>query len=403
MLRIFAPAILTVAVLALTSLHGVAQSADTLFDGDALHDIRILINSKDLQQLRLRSDENTFYAADLQWQNLRIRNVGIRSRGGESRSPTKPGLEIEFARYVTGQRFLGLDTLVLDNLWQDPAMIRERVAMAFFKRAGVPAPRATFARVFINSAYQGVYAVIEGVDASFLERNFDDKTGYLFEFHYGTTPFHAEYLGSDPAAYKPTFEPRTHRREPDAILYSPIRDLFREINEAESVTWSERVDALVDIDALIGHLAVETYLAESDGLAGSFIGMNNFYLYRSAASPRHRLIPWDRDLSFFDAAWPILPNFEDNELFRRLMSAPDLFARYLQKLDECVRLATEDDWLMNEIDRTATLIAGAAYEDRWKPFSNEGFDEAVAYLRQFARSRPGEVTRQLETLRQDRR
>jgi spore coat protein CotH len=389
-------------VLAIDAAPVLAQTADELFDAGAFHEIRIFLNSKDLQKLRDRFEENTFFTADLQWQNLRIRNVGIRSRGGATRSATKPGLQIEFSRYVSGQRFLGLETLVLDNLRQDPALVRERVAMAFFNRAGVPAPRESFCRLFLNNTYQGVYAIVEGVDASFLERSFGDKDGYLFEFHYQTEPFQADYLGSDLGAYKRMFEPRTHVRDADTILYTPIRDLFREINESDDAVWRERVDSLIDLDAMLGHLAVETYLAESDGLAGSFIGMNNFYLYRPAGNPRHRLIPWDRDLSFSDPSWPILPNFDANQLFRRVLADGELRDRFLQKLEECVRLATEHNWLIREIARAVSLVQTAAYEDPWKPVSNEAFDDEVAALKKFALQRPWFVKKQIATLRRNR-
>lgn len=380
-----------------------AQSADALFDATTLHDIRIHINSRDLQKLRQGFAGNTIYPADLQWRNLRARNVGIRSRGDFTRNATKLGLQVEFGHYATGQRFLGLDTLALDNLWQDPAMIREYLAMALFRRAGVPAPRVSLGRLFINNTYQGVYGIVEGVDASFLERQFSDKTGFLFEFHAQESAFRAEYLGSDFAAYTSRFEPRTHRRDAATILYSPIRDLFREINESDDVVWRERVDAVLDVENLLRHLAVETFLAEADGLAGSFIGMNNFYLYRRADSPRHHFIPWDRDLSFFDLAWPLTPNFEQSPLLRRVLEFDDLRERYLQKLEECVRLATEDDWLRTEVDRMVTLVTSAAYADQWKRDSNEVFDAATAFIREFARRRPSDVARGIATLRQSRR
>jgi spore coat protein CotH len=380
-----------------------AQSAEALFDANVLHEIRLFINSRELQQLRRTFNENTIYPADLQWRDVRVRNVGIRSRGRDSRNATKPGLQIEFGRYASGQRFLGLETLVLDNLWQDPSLVREHVAMAFFRRAGVPAPRVSLGRLFINNVFQGVYGIVEGVDASFLERAFSDKIGYLFEFHYQAEPFQAEYLGSDYAAYRSRFEPRTHVRDAETSLYSPIRDLFREVNESDEVTWRERVGSLVDLDALLSHLAAETFLAEADGLAGSFIGMNNFYLHRRTDDPRHRLIPWDRDLSFFDLVSPITPNFDQNQLFRRVMADGELRELYLQKLEACVRLATEDDWLLNEIDRAVTLVTAAAYADRWKRDSNEAFDLSTAFLKEFALLRPGVVTEGIVDFRKGER
>src|SRR5829696_10109675 len=117
-----------------------AQTTDDLFDPEAIQEIRLSINRSDLEQLQETYLENTFYAATLQWRDARLRNVGIRSRGARSRSSSKPGLQIEFDYYVSAQRFLGLRTLVLDNLWQDPTMIRERLAMSFFTRMGQAAP-----------------------------------------------------------------------------------------------------------------------------------------------------------------------------------------------------------------------------------------------------------------------
>ena len=86
--------------------------------------------------------ENTYYTADLQWRNIRVRNAGVRSRGSASRNGDKLGLRVDFDRYVTGQRFLGLKSIVLKNLWQDGSFMHEALAMAFFARMGQPAPRA---------------------------------------------------------------------------------------------------------------------------------------------------------------------------------------------------------------------------------------------------------------------
>ena len=52
--------------------------------------------------------------------------MGIRSRGQGSRNPIKIGLRVDMARYTTGQTLAGLSTIILDNLWQDDALIRER-------------------------------------------------------------------------------------------------------------------------------------------------------------------------------------------------------------------------------------------------------------------------------------
>src|SRR5687767_3191108 len=195
------------------SEHARGQTTGQLFDQSVVHEIRMLINSRDLALLREHYDENTYYPADLQWGTLRVPNVAVRSRGFGSRSPTKLGLQIDFTRYATGQRFVGLKSLVLKNLLQDPSMVREALAMALFGRMGQPAPRESFCRLYINGVYQGLYALVEDIDDVFLARTLGSGSGYLFEFHYHVAPFRAGYLGTDLTPYKRRFEARTHDLE----------------------------------------------------------------------------------------------------------------------------------------------------------------------------------------------
>ena len=127
-----------------------AQSADDLFNPAVMQRIDIGMNSQDWEKLKQNFQENTYYPADIAWNGQTARNSGIRSRGLGSRSGTKPGLRVDFDRYSTDQTFLGLKSIVLDNLTQDASGVKESVAMRMFARMGVPAPRESFARVFVN-------------------------------------------------------------------------------------------------------------------------------------------------------------------------------------------------------------------------------------------------------------
>ncbi|MGH9253992.1 MAG: CotH kinase family protein, partial [Vicinamibacterales bacterium] len=253
--------------------------ADELFDGSELHDIWIHINARDWEQLRASYKDNTYYPADIEWRGLKVRNAGIRVRGRTSRSPHKPGLRIDFNRYVTGQEFLGLKSLALDNLWQDPSMIRERLAMLVFRRMGLPAPRESHARVYIGGdrAFAGVYGVVEVIDKRFLERTFGEDDGYLYEYQW-QEPYGFEPPRSDLEWYAARFEPKTHETAATATLFSPIRDLVQVINDAPESDFEATLEPYLNIRKYITHIAIENFLSEPDGLLGG-LGMNNFYLY----------------------------------------------------------------------------------------------------------------------------
>lgn len=374
-----------------------AQTAADLFDRNTVQEIRLFINLRDLEQLRARYLDNVYYVADFQWRNIRIRNAAVRSRGSASRNAGKPGLRIDFNRYTTGQRFLGVKSLVLDNLWQHGSMVAESTAMAFFERMGQPAPRESFCRLYINSVFHGVYAIVESVDTEFLQRSLGESAGYRFSYQI-QDPFYGGYLGEDLAAYKRRFEPQNHELESDAILYSPIRDLFREVNHPEDAVWRDRVEQYLNLRQFVTHVAIENFLAEDDGILGTF-SMNNFFLYRPGASSRHRLIVWDKDSTFAYPDFPILKGADENVVFRRALAYPDLLALYLEVLEQCAIAAADGAWLEHEIVRAATLIAADVKEDRRKPFSNEEFDQAVVLLQQFARARPAFVLRELARVR----
>ena len=153
----FAAALLGLTLLTAGASTAHAQTDAELFDPSVLHDLRLWINTRDLAALREQAATNTYYPADLEWRGIRVRSVGIRSRGNGSRNATKLGLRVDFNRYVSGQQFLGLRSVVLDNLWQDPSMVREHVAMALFAQLGQPSSRESFARLFINNEYPVSY------------------------------------------------------------------------------------------------------------------------------------------------------------------------------------------------------------------------------------------------------
>jgi spore coat protein CotH len=213
--------------------------ADALFNDTAVQRLELRIHSADWEKLKQNFRENDYYPADLVFNGQTVRNVGIRSRGGGSRSGTKPGLRVDFDRYATDQQFLGLKSFVLDNLTQDSSGVRETMAMKVFAAIDIPAPREAHVRLYVNGAYAGLYAAIESIDKDFLARAFGSidgnvqNDGFLFEFEW-LDAWRFTYLGSNLGEYKPRFNPHTRETASDAEKYGPIEALVRLANETRS-------------------------------------------------------------------------------------------------------------------------------------------------------------------------
>ena len=374
-----------------------AQSAAELFDINTLQEIRLSVNSRDLRTLRQNFHVNTYYTADLTWRNIKVRNVGIRSRGLGSRNGTKLGLRVDMAHYTTGQTFVGLSTIILDNLWQDDALIREKLAFTMFERLGMPAPRESFCRLFINNEYQGVYAITEEIDGDFAKRVTGETDGTVFEYHY-VRDWRMDDLGAA-ANYKPLFEARTKVLEADSTLYNPIQEMVREINGPDDAVWRQRVEEYIDLNQFMAQAGVEAFIGENDGLLG-YAGMNNFYLYRNQGSKKHRVFPWDKDNAFLgpDIRSGIATT-DANVLFRRAMGHADLREVYLSTVEQAARLAATDDFLVLEVERLTALIFDAARSDTRKQYLNDRYDAAVQFLREYAAQRPQHALNEVARIR----
>jgi spore coat protein CotH len=370
-----------------------AQTQAELFDDTTLHTIEIVMHSRDWSDLHEHFRTNDQYPCDVIWNGVRMRNVAVRSRGNGSRYQAKPGLELSFDYYASQQRFLGLRSLVLDNLVTDASMIREATAMALMRRVGVPAPREAPARLFVNGAFAGVYMMVEPVDTVFAQKAFD-APGLLFEYRW-TYPFFASYPGDALEPYATLFESRNLGVHSTAELYTPMRDLFRAINEAPEGAFGE-VNRYLDLSGFARAVGASTFMAEWDGVFG-YDGMNNFYLYR--IGEQARLIPWDRDHAFRAVDYPLLAGVANNVLGRRMLEDPELRAAYVQAVSETSAAAEADGWLEREFTRQYTLIHDAALADPFKPATNEAFEAAFAELVAFARARGAFVQSELAPLR----
>ena len=393
--RVIRAACLLASLLLLRAGSVSAQTASALFDDSVLHTLQIAMHSRDWDRLRSSYLENDYYPADLTWNGIRVTNVGVRSRGRGSRSPVKPGLKINFARYSTQGQFLGLQALVLDNLLQDKSMIRERVAMAFLRRFGIPASRAAFAKVFVNGQYAGLYTMIEEVDSVFAQRALGDANGALFEYRW-LRPYYGEYLGDDLDLYRPLFEPRAREHDSVFDLYDPVRELFRAINDTAQ-SFRDAVGMRLDLAAMLRLVAADVLLAEADGVV-SFTGMNNFYLHRHTTTQRHQFLPWDKDYALFQWNYPITDGTSQHALIRRALEDPELRSLYVGFLVEAVASATDADWLGQEALRAYEQIRDAVLADPVKPYTNEEFEAEVAVVSDLARRRPAFVLSEVQRL-----
>ena len=362
-----------------------------IFDASRLHEARLDLDPAAWRALRDNYLDNQYYAANLAVDGVAVAQVGVRSRGEGSRNEEKPGLKVEFDKYVPAQEYYGYKSLVLDNLVTDASMLRERLSFLVFEAMGIAAPRNAFARLTVNGEYWGLYALVEPVSKPFLEARLGEKSGTLFDYEW-VFPYDFSWLGPATVSYVPLpFQPETNEEKPDVA--TGLVAFIQAINETPDASFVSAMGSRLDVDRFLTYVATENALAEADGVVGDQ-GLNNFYLYEYGSKNRFVFIPWDKDNTFRSGTWALYRNLETNVLTRRLTADP---AKRQLYADAVVRAATSyvnPRWLTPQLETAYQQMRLAVQADTRKPFTNAQFEAAVDGVRGVIAARENDVRAQ---------
>jgi spore coat protein H len=312
--------------------------------------------------------EFEFVSADVEVDGQTFPNVGLRYKGSgsylASQFRAKRSFKIDFDRNDEDQTFRGLAKLNLNSGALDPTRIREVLAYAVFRAAGVPAPRTAFAEVTLtvpgryDAEYLGLYTVVEQVDEPFLAAHFEDGEGLLLKPE-GIRGL--PYLGEDAADYVASYNAKSKEGRGD---WSRLVELTRLVNEAGESEFREHIAEYLDVESFVRFLAANAVMSNMDG----FIGLgHNYYIYLSPQTGQFTFMPWDLDLAF--GAFAMYgtpdqiadlsldhPHLGENKLIDRLLAMPEVKAAYL----EHVRLLAAETWTPERIGADLAALEALA-------------------------------------------
>lgn len=114
-------------------------------------------------------------------------NVAIRGKGNTSLTQVEQygnsrySFKVEFDHYDNALSYYGLDKLSLNNLIQDNTMLKDYLCYQLMGSFGVDAPQCSFVYITVNGEDWGLYLAVEGVEESFLQRNYGSSYGELYK------------------------------------------------------------------------------------------------------------------------------------------------------------------------------------------------------------------------------
>ena len=336
------------------------------------------LNISYYMQSNIVIDDHTYYSC------------GIRFKG-ESSYEFYPGkkkpFRIKFNKFIKSQDMDGLEELNLNNNFKDPTMIREKIYLDLLNKKGLPAPRATYAKVYLNNKYLGLYLVTENIDPAFLKSRFGESKGNLFQ---GEPLGTFKYYGDDPTNYYNRFILKNNSKKND---WNDLVKFIKVINDTtlSDENYLRKLESTFNLDKCLRTWAINNLIANID--AYNMFYPHNFFIYHDSTTYKWNWISLDGNYAF--AAWN--PVMSTPSLIRMSVLAPDSvpFKDVRPLLDNTIRknslirkryLAIVNDLLQNEfkeermsniIDSLAGRIRIAVYADANKMYSNKDFDTNI--------------------------
>ena len=246
---------------------------------DTLPELRLVLDDKAMD--KLKRDPRKYVRGQLIHQGATYDDVAIRLKGHRSmrKLSDKPAFKLRFDKYDDKGRFLGQKKMTLNNMVEDPTMLHEIFGYRLYREAGVKAPNVGYATVYLNGEDKGLYAIVETIDDGFLQKNFTDPSGNLYEGEYG-----CDLYPDDVTGFEHEEGPEGDRGELAAFARAaggPADRLFG----AESP---------LDMDNFLSYLAVSAFIGDFDGYRHS----HNYRIYHEPAQDRWYFIPWGIDRIF---------------------------------------------------------------------------------------------------------
>jgi spore coat protein CotH len=355
------------------------QLRHEFFSKNRLQDLWFEIDPADWRRLCSNYLENDYYPCAFVWNGVRFDGAAMRSRGSTSRNPDKPSLRIDMDHITGKSSFRKVKSFLLNNSIEDPSFLKDFLAMQVFRHVGIPSPRRTFSRIYINGKYWGLYSLGEETDKSFRKRKLKDRGGYLYRSN-AKGQFFFESGDETAEASAEIFHCLNHPKKPKL---GRLSSMLQRINSVPSEDFAVAIGQQLDWKHFMRYMASEAFIDERRGLF-SKDGADGFYLYRFKSNGMIWLLPQNKTQSFFSADQSVYRNADANVLTRRALADPSLRQLYAYSLAlVATTVGAADGWLDQMAHSCYMAIRDAALEDPNKRCSNSEYEAAAGQVMDF--------------------
>ena len=157
-------------------------------DKTAVLDIQVIADEEDWADMLENATAEEYIPATVIIDGVKMENVGIRPKGNSSLSMVaqddttdRYSFKIEFDHFISGQTWLGLDKIVVNNMQGDASYMKEYLSYDMMNYAGVDTPLYAFSNISVNGEAWGFYLAVEALEDSYATRLYGKDHGKLYK------------------------------------------------------------------------------------------------------------------------------------------------------------------------------------------------------------------------------
>jgi spore coat protein CotH len=332
-------------------------------------------------------------SADMEFDGIPLNNIDVRYKGNgtymQSQNDLKRSMKLDLNDQIKGRTLGGATKLNLHSCVTDASYMNEVLSHRLFRDAGVPAPRYSFAEVYLTvpgqyeNTYVGLYTIVENLDSSFTRDYFGTKKGVMFK---PVASRLMEYISDNWDDYAALYDPKMAVMPEDS---AHLIDFFKLVSNADDDTFAKQVENYLDLDEFARFMAITTWISTMDSI---LVQNQNFLVYLHPKTHQLQFLPWDLDHGFgqfgMSGSQEVRENLSiehpwsdggmgGNKLFlTRVFNLPKFKSIYLKHMKEFNETICQVDRICAQVDETAELIRDSVARESEQKLAR--FDTVVA-------------------------
>ncbi len=210
--------------------------------------------------------------------------IQVRYRGASSRHFPKKSYKVYFP---DGVEWNGRTKLNLVAEYQDATAMAEKLAYDALAALRVPAPIATWYRLYLNGRYQGVYLDIQQVDKRFLRaHHFADRDANIYRCGWKDCEMKTWQV-----PYQGEWEKKTNELEP----HDDLVEFLHMVNHSPEPELPRVLAERMELDAYLRMMVMDNMVSNN------FVEDSESFLIHDRMTMRWSYVPWD--LNNADSRW----------------------------------------------------------------------------------------------------